>query len=101
MIGFGFWLLDDLPCLHNWQHRKSAQCFPFDSTFNKNQTLDQAGFYCPRKPWVSAKGISQAKKHLNDVINDVKGRKVIRALQSAMMLYRHRGGIYTPIDPQL
>ena len=26
---------------------------------------------------IKVKGISQAKKHLNDVINDVKGRKVI------------------------
>ncbi len=44
---------------------------------------------------IKVKGISQAKKHLNDVINDVKGRKVIRALQSAMMLIG-TGGILHP-----
>ncbi|EKY3925377.1 TPA: HK97 gp10 family phage protein, partial [Enterobacter hormaechei] len=47
---------------------------------------------------IKVKGISQAKKHLNDVINDVKGRKVIRALQSAMMLIGARAAYYTPID---
>ncbi|AWR70019.1 MULTISPECIES: hypothetical protein [Enterobacter cloacae complex] len=47
---------------------------------------------------IKVKGISQAKKHLNDVINDVKGRKVIRALQSAMMLIGTRAAYYTPID---
>ncbi|MBW7623758.1 HK97 gp10 family phage protein [Enterobacter hormaechei subsp. xiangfangensis] len=47
---------------------------------------------------IKVKGISQAKKHLNDVINDVKGRKVIRALQSAMILGAARAALYTPID---
>jgi len=47
---------------------------------------------------IKVKGISQAKKHLNDVINDVKGRKVIRALQSAMILIGARAAYYTPID---
>lgn len=47
---------------------------------------------------IKVKGISQAKKHLNDVINDVKGRKVIRAIQSAMILGAARAALYTPID---
>ncbi|WP_435168475.1 HK97 gp10 family phage protein [Enterobacter hormaechei] len=47
---------------------------------------------------IKVKGISQAKKHLNDVINDVKGRKVIRALQSAMIMGAARAALYTPID---
>ena len=47
---------------------------------------------------IKVKGISQAKKNLNDVINDVKGRKVIRALQSAMILIGARAAYYTPID---
>lgn len=47
---------------------------------------------------IKVKGISQAKKHLNDVIADVKGRKVIRALQSAMILIGARAAYYTPID---
>ncbi|EPC4018165.1 HK97 gp10 family phage protein [Enterobacter kobei] len=47
---------------------------------------------------IKVKGVSQAKKHLKDVINDVKGRKVIRALQSAMILIGARAAYYTPID---
>lgn len=47
---------------------------------------------------IKVKGISQAKKHLNDVINDVKGRKVIRALQSALIIGSSQATIYTPID---
>ncbi|MDX7136583.1 HK97 gp10 family phage protein [Enterobacter hormaechei] len=47
---------------------------------------------------IKVRGISQAKKHLNDVISDVKGRKVIRALQSAMILIGARAAYYTPID---
>ena len=34
---------------------------------------------------IKVKGISQEKKHLNDVINEGKGRKVSREVQSAMM----------------
>lgn len=47
---------------------------------------------------IKVKGISQAKKHLNDIINDVQGRKVVRALQSAMLLIGARAAYYTPID---
>ncbi|MES3497745.1 HK97 gp10 family phage protein [Citrobacter portucalensis] len=47
---------------------------------------------------IKVKGISQAKMHLNDVINDVKRRKVIGALQSAMILIGARAAYYTPID---
>jgi hypothetical protein len=47
---------------------------------------------------IKVKGISQAKKNINDIINDVKGRKVIRALQSAMIMIGTRASYYTPID---
>jgi hypothetical protein len=44
---------------------------------------------------IKVKGISQAKKHLNDVINDVKGRKVIRAAVGDDS-YRCPGGLLHP-----
>lgn len=47
---------------------------------------------------IKVKGISQAKKRLNDIINDVHGRKAIRALQSALILIGTRAAYYTPID---
>jgi hypothetical protein len=34
---------------------------------------------------------------MNRIINDIQGRKIIRALQSAMILGR-RAALYTPID---
>lgn len=47
---------------------------------------------------IRVKGISQAKKHLNDLVNDVQGRKVVRAIQSAMILVSTRAAYYTPVD---
>ncbi|WNY87409.1 HK97 gp10 family phage protein [Leclercia adecarboxylata] len=47
---------------------------------------------------IKVKGISQAKKHLNDIINDVQGRKAVRAIQSALILIGARAAYYTPID---
>lgn len=47
---------------------------------------------------IKVKGINQAKKRLNDIINDVQGRKAIRALQSALILIGSRAAYYTPID---
>ncbi|MGR4047933.1 HK97 gp10 family phage protein [Kosakonia cowanii] len=47
---------------------------------------------------IKVKGISQAKKNLDSIINDVRGRKVVRALQSAMILIGARAAYYTPID---
>ena len=44
------------------------------------------------------RGISQAKAGLNRIINDVKGRKVVRALQSAMIIGSSQAALYTPID---
>lgn len=47
---------------------------------------------------LKVKGISNAKKNLNDLINDVKGRKAVRAIQSALILGSARAAYYTPID---
>ncbi|RDA68353.1 HK97 gp10 family phage protein [Hafnia paralvei] len=47
---------------------------------------------------LKVKGISNAKKNLNDLINDVKGRKAVRAIQSALILGSSRAAYYTPID---
>lgn len=47
---------------------------------------------------IKVKGISQAKKNLNALVGDIQGRKVIRALQSAMIIGAARAALYTPID---
>ncbi|MBK0162138.1 HK97 gp10 family phage protein [Klebsiella sp. S69] len=44
------------------------------------------------------RGIRQAKANLDRIIKGVQGRKVVRALQSAMMLIGTRAAYYTPID---
>jgi len=47
---------------------------------------------------VKVKGIRQAQQNLNRLINDIQGRKVVRALQSAMIIGTSQASIYTPID---
>lgn len=47
---------------------------------------------------VKVRGIREAKANLNRIIQDVQGRKVVRALQSAMILIGSRAAYYTPID---
>jgi len=42
--------------------------------------------------------VKQSKAGLNRIINDVKGRKVVRALQSAMIIGSSQAALYTPID---
>ncbi|MGR7815015.1 HK97 gp10 family phage protein [Klebsiella aerogenes] len=44
------------------------------------------------------RGIRQAKLNLNRIILDVQGRKVVRALQSAMLIGSAQAALYTPID---
>ncbi|MEA4652291.1 HK97 gp10 family phage protein [Klebsiella pneumoniae] len=44
------------------------------------------------------RGIRQAKDNLNRIIKDVQGRKVLRALQSAMLIGSAQAALYTPID---
>ena len=47
---------------------------------------------------VKVKGISQAKAALDRIIDDVQGRKAVRAIQSAMLIGGAQAAIYTPID---
>lgn len=44
------------------------------------------------------RGIRQAKANLDRIIKDVQGRKVVRALQSAMLIGSAQVALYTPID---
>lgn len=47
---------------------------------------------------IKVKGVREAKQNLNKLINDVQGRKVARALQSAMIIGSSQAALYTPID---
>lgn len=44
------------------------------------------------------RGITQAKANLDKIINDVQGRKVVRAIQSALIIGSSQAALYTPID---
>lgn len=44
------------------------------------------------------RGVQKAKQNLNAIIKDVQGRKVVRAIQSAMIIGASQAAIYTPID---
>ncbi|EOI3443113.1 HK97 gp10 family phage protein [Cronobacter turicensis] len=44
------------------------------------------------------RGIAQAKANLDALINDVQGRKVVRAVQSALLIGGTQAALYTPID---
>lgn len=47
---------------------------------------------------IKVKGISQAKKNLNALVGDIQGRKVVRAMQSALIIGGSQATLYTPID---
>ncbi|BDK24578.1 Uncharacterised protein [Enterobacter hormaechei] len=47
---------------------------------------------------IKVKGISQAKKSLNALVGDIQGRKVVRAMQSALIIGGSQAALYTPID---
>lgn len=44
------------------------------------------------------RGVDQAKANLDAIIADVQGRKVVRAIQSAMLIGSTQASLYTPID---
>lgn len=44
------------------------------------------------------RGIGAAKRNLSAIIGKVKERKIVRALQSAMIIGSSQAAIYTPID---
>ncbi|MEX0517102.1 HK97 gp10 family phage protein [Raoultella planticola] len=47
---------------------------------------------------VKVRGVEQVKANLDRIIGDIKGRKVVRAIQSALILGSTRAAYYTPID---
>lgn len=44
------------------------------------------------------RGVSRVKGNLNRLIEDISGRKVARAIQSALIIGSSQATIYTPID---
>lgn len=46
---------------------------------------------------VKIKGVRQAQQNLDALIDDIKGRKVVRALQSALIIGSSQASLYTPI----
>lgn len=47
------------------------------------------------------RGISQAKANLNRLVDDITGRKIARAIQSALIIGSSQAALYTPIDTSL
>jgi hypothetical protein len=47
---------------------------------------------------VKIRGVRQAKANLDRFVNDVQGRKAIRAIQSALIIGSSQAALYTPID---
>ncbi|HCZ8432342.1 TPA: HK97 gp10 family phage protein [Proteus mirabilis] len=44
------------------------------------------------------RGISQANANLRALVGDIQGKKVMRAIQSALLIGSAQAAIYTPID---
>lgn len=47
---------------------------------------------------IKVRGVQSTVRNMNLILNDIQGRKVIRALQSAMLIGGARAALYTPID---
>lgn len=47
---------------------------------------------------VKIKGVRQAQQNLNRIIDDIQGRKAVRAMQSALIIGSSQAALYTPID---
>ncbi|MGE1562075.1 MULTISPECIES: HK97 gp10 family phage protein [unclassified Pantoea] len=47
---------------------------------------------------VKVKGIQQAQRNMNALINDIEGRKIVRALKSATIIIGSEAAILTPRD---
>ena len=47
---------------------------------------------------IKVRGTARVERNIDRILNDIQGRKVIRALQSAMILGAARAALYTPID---
>lgn len=47
---------------------------------------------------IKASGVKESIGQLNAIINDIQGRKAVRAIQSAILIGGTRAALYTPID---
>ncbi|WP_416413765.1 HK97 gp10 family phage protein [Pantoea sp. App145] len=47
---------------------------------------------------IKVRGLQEAKRNLDRLIDDITDRKVVRALQSAMLIGGAQAAIYTPVD---
>ncbi|WP_436879553.1 HK97 gp10 family phage protein [Escherichia coli] len=47
---------------------------------------------------IKVRGAARVERNIDRILNDIQGRKIIRALQSAMIIGSARAAIYTPID---
>lgn len=47
---------------------------------------------------VKIRGVEQAKRYLDAVINDIQGRRALRAIQSVLIIGSSQAALYTPID---
>lgn len=47
---------------------------------------------------IKVKGMKNVSRNMNRILNDIQGRKIVRALQSAMLIGAARAALYTPID---
>lgn len=47
---------------------------------------------------VKIRGAQNVTRNMNRIINDIQGRKIVRALQSALLIGGARAALFTPID---
>lgn len=47
---------------------------------------------------IKLKGVVEAKRGLEAIINDVKGRKIVRGIRASLMLVGTEAAVMTPID---
>lgn len=47
---------------------------------------------------IKLRGVQNVTRNMNRIINDIQGRKIVRALQSALLIGGARAALYTPID---
>lgn len=67
---------------------------PIHSTASPMTTRLSQGF----DMGVKVKGVREAQANLDRLIGDIKGRRVVRAMQSALLIGGTQAALYTPID---
>lgn len=50
---------------------------------------------------IKTRGIQQSINRLQSIIDDVQGRKTVKAVQSALLIGGSQAAIYTPIDTSM